>query len=228
MLYRAFLVIVALGLLSACAHNENAASTTAQPESTVAPASESPAASANPEASESPSSSLEASPEAAASGGESASTQCPILANAQVEEVTHLTTKSVKVTSGPDTCEFEFKESPLTHISIEYAPSGGPDELKSTRQGAGGAQAIIGGIAGAASNGNSNAAQAIKSLAAATPPPDLPKVGDDQYAFAAGPATFLIATKGDAYTQVTIGFPPDGVSRWQLLPELARRTLAAH
>jgi len=225
MLYRAFLAILALALMSACAHNENAASTTAQPESTVAPAS------ASPEASESPSSSSEASPEAsseAAASGQAASAQCDILANAQVEEVTHLTTKSVKVTSSPDTCEFEFKESPLTHVTIEYAPSGGPDELKSTRQGAGGAQAIIGGIANAASNGNSNNAQAIKSLAVATPPPDMPKVGDDQYAFAAGPATFFIATKGDAYTQVSIGFPPDGMSRWQVLPELARRTLATH
>jgi hypothetical protein len=64
--YRAFLAILAVVLLSACARNENAASTTAQPESTVAPAS------ASPEASESPSSVSEASPEAAASGGGSA------------------------------------------------------------------------------------------------------------------------------------------------------------
>jgi len=68
-----------------------------------------------------------------------------------------------------------------------------------------------------------------ENVAIASPPPDLPKIGDDQIGFSVGFVTSFMAIKGDAYVESSIaGFTPDGTSRWQALTELARRVLAAH
>ena len=115
-------------------------------------------------------------------------------------------------------------------VKIEFSTNGGKEEVDSMRKGAGGAQSIVGAIIDATvgKSGDSSDAQAARNLAVGTPPPDLPKVGDDQYAYSVGLLTSLVAAKGDEYVNVSITFPPDGVSRWQLLPELARRVLASH
>lgn len=218
----AFLVALAL-VLTACSHGQSASTTTSgntQPDSTVAQSSPGTSDSGTP--SMSPGSSAPAVADETSPGE-----QCAILSNVQVEDVVHLKVKEVVTTASPDRCEFSFASQSLTKVSIEFSPSGGKDEIDSTRKAAGAAQAIVGGIFNAA-GGNNSDAQAAKSVAVGTPPPDLAKVGDDQYAYSAGPLTSLLATKGDAYVNVGISFAPDGVSRWQALPELARRVLAAH
>jgi hypothetical protein len=163
----------------------------------------------------------------AAPSDASTGAQCAFLSNAQVEDAVHLSVRAVQVTS--NACEFSFTNQ-ATMVKIEFSTSGGKEEVDSIRKGAGGAQSIVGGIIDAAvgKSGNSSDAQAAKSLAVGTPPPDLPKVGDDQYAFSVGLLTSLVAAKGDEYVTVSITFPPDGVSRWQVLPELASRVLATH
>lgn len=231
----AFLVALAL-VVTACSHGQSATTTTTsstQPDSTVAQpspgSSDSAPPSTSPEstaASTGDASTGNASTDNASTGNASTATQCDILSNAQVEDVLHLKVKAVRAGT-PNTCEFSFASQSLTKVLIQFSPSGGKDEIDSTRKAAGGAAAIVGGIFNAA-GGNSSDAQAAKSMAVGTPPPDLPKVGDDQYAYSVGPLTSLIATKGDAYVNVGISFAPDGVSRWQALPELARRVLAAH
>ncbi len=64
-------------------------------------------------------------------------------------------------------------------------------------------------------------------LTSGTPPPDVAKIGDDQYVATEGPVTQFYATKRDAYVEVEGGFLPEGVSRWVALPEIPRRVLAA-
>jgi hypothetical protein len=232
----AFLIASAL-VLTACSHSQNATTTTSsstQPDSTVAQndsATTQPAAAAAPSPDQAAGSSDDQSSTATNSAAASTATgaQCALLTNSQVEDAVHLTVRAVQVTSNPDACEFSFANQ-LTKVSIEFSTSGGKEEVDSTRTGAGGAQSIVGGIIDAAvgKNGDSSDAQAAKNLAVGTPPPDLPKVGDDQYAYSVGPLTSLVVAKGDEYVNVGITFPPDGVSRWQVLPELASRVLASH
>ena len=208
------LVILALAL-TGCSHAQSTTTTSAgsgQPDSAAA---QSDTATTQPETS------VTSPPDA------SGLPQCDIVSNAEVEDVLHLTVKSVRIGSSPHECEFSFASPALTKVSIEFSTSGGKDEVESTRKGAGGAMAIMGGVINAAGGKNSAEAQAAKNLTAATAPPDLPKVGDDQYAFSVGPLTSLIASRGDAYVTVGITFAPDGVSRWHALPDLARRVLAA-
>ena len=222
---RSRMILVALALsMSACSHSQSAttaAAGTSTPDSAVAQVD---TATTQPDAppDQGP------APTASAGVGSSTGAQCPLLSSAQVEDVLHLDVKSVVLSSDPDSCEFSFTDQ-LTKLSIDFSPSGGKDEGNSTREGAGGAQAIVGSIIDAAAKGSdSSDAKAAKNLAVGTPPPDLQKIGDDQYAYSVGPLTSYIASKGDAYVNVGISFPPDGVSRWQVVPELARRVLAAH
>jgi hypothetical protein len=217
MRHRAFFVALAI-VLGSCSHDQSAtATTTAQPDSTVAQADN---ATSQPE--ETPTASM-------ATSDASTGTQCAILPNAQVEDVVHLTVKDVHVSSSPDRCEFTFKEKPYAAISIEYAPSGGKDDLDSTRRAEGGVQGMVGGLFKAAGGDNNSDAQSVQSVVIATSPPDLPKVGDDQFAYSVGILTSYLATKGDAYVEVGIGgFTPDGMSRWQAIAELSRRVLATH
>jgi hypothetical protein len=248
--HRAFLVALALGV-SACAHGQSTTTTqpdstsaqndtaTPQPETTpAAPAADQSAASAgsiaataSPNAFDSPESTSppESSATAATTGDTSTGTQCDILPNAQVEDVVRLTVKDVHVSSSPDRCEFTFKEKPYAGLSIEYAPGGGKEDLDSTRRAEGGVQGMVGGLFKAAGGDNNSDAQSMQSVVIATPPPDLPKVGDDQFAYSVGILTSYLATKGDAYVEVGIGgFTPDGMSRWQATGELASRVLASH
>ena len=242
MRHRAFFVALAI-LLSSCSQGQSAtATTTTQPDSTVAQgdnATPQPEATptgpvatsslpSSPEPTES-SSPPESSVTTAATDDTSTGTQCDILPNAQVEDVVRLTVKDVHVSSSPDRCEFTFKEKPYAGLSIEYAPGGGKEDLDSTRRAEGGVQGMVGGLFKAAGGGNNSDAQSMQSVVIATPPPDLPKVGDDQFAYSVGILTSYLATKGDAYVEVGIGgFTPDGMSRWQATDELARRVLATH
>jgi hypothetical protein len=222
-------VIVLAFVLTGCSHSQSATQSATggtQPDSTVAQndtATTQPAVTASASADQS----------SASTSSDSASTstgaQCDLLSNAQVQDVMHVSVKSVQVTSNPNACEFSFTNQ-LTKVDIEFSTSGGKEEVDSTRTGAGGAQSIVGGIIDAAvgKNGDSSDAQAAKNLAVGTPPPDLPKVGDDQFAYSVGPLTSIVVAKGDEYVNVGIAFPPDGVSRWQVLPELASRVLATH
>jgi hypothetical protein len=227
MRYRAFLAALAL-VVSACSHDQNstAQNETATPPPAAAPiaASSSPSASDIPETTSSPAAAASAASDDAATG-----TECDILPNAQVEDVVHLTVKDVHVSSSPDRCEFTFKEKPYAGLSIEYATSGGKEDLDSTRRAEGGVQGMVGGLFKAAGGDNNSDAQSVQNVVIATPPPDLPKVGDDQFAYSVGILTSYLATKGDAYVEVGIGgFTPDGMSRWQATSELARRVLATH
>ncbi len=163
------------------------------------------------------------------SDGASPDAKCDILPNAQVEELTHLTVKAVKVSSNPDQCNFTFVQNAYAGVSIEYASSGGKDNLNNTRTAEGGVQGLVGGLFKAAGGDKSPDSAAMKNVAIASPPPDLPKIGDDQFGFSVGFVTSFMAIKGDAYVESSIaGFTPDGTSRWQVLTELARRVLAAH
>jgi hypothetical protein len=64
-------------------------------------------------------------------------------------------------------------------------------------------------------------------MADATAPPDIPKLGDDQYAFTAGPGAFLGVVEGDAYVEITGVFLPETLARWQVESDVARATFAA-
>jgi hypothetical protein len=243
MRYRSSLVAFAFAFLaSACSHADTSNTTSeasAQPNVAVAQNdgadSPLPQASASPGADEtvaSPSADeTAASPaasEAADSEDGSPDAKCDILPNAQVEEVTHLTVKSVKLTSSPDRCEFTFVQTPYS-VTLEFATSGGKDDIDSTRAAEGGVSGMVGGLFKGVGADKNPGSDAVQSMVIATPPADVPKIGDDRFGFAIGPATTYIATKGDAYVEAAIvGFTPDGTTRWQATAELARRVLAAH
>jgi hypothetical protein len=177
-----------------------------------------------------------AAPDAAATEAQTASdtnsaagTQtCTVLPNADVERIVHLTIATVDVSSGPTKCNFTFKEAP-TSVTLEYGASGGKDELASLRQVHGVAHSLLGGLVnGAIGSDNSSAAQTAKKIMNDTTPPPLPQLGDDQFAFAMGPAHYLIVLKGDSYVEISGGLFPTDVSGWEAETEFARRTLAAH
>ena len=244
--------LVFMFLASACTHADTSSTTaeaSAQPD--VAVAQNDAAGSPPPQASASPDTAdvvaspaadgTAASPSAvepaaspvasdvADSDGASPDAKCDILPNAQVEELTHLTVKTVKISSNPDQCNFTFVQNAYAGVSLEYASSGGKDEVNNTRTAEGGVQGLVGGLFKAAGGDKSPDSDAMKNVAIASPPPDLPKIGDDQFGYSVGFVTSFIATKGDAYVQSSIaGFTPDGTSRWQVLTELAGRVLAAH
>jgi hypothetical protein len=253
MRYRSsFVALAFVFLVSACTHASTSTTTSdasAQPDVAVAQngtaESPAPSASASPDAADavaSPGADEAAAPPSAAesaaspvasdatdSDGASPDAKCDILPNAQVEELTHLTVKAVKIGSNPDQCNFTFVQNAYAGVSLEYASSGGKDELDNTRTAEGGVQGLVGGLFKAAGGDKSPDSDAMKNVAIASPPPDLPKIGDDQFGYSVGFVTSFIATKGDAYVQSSIaGFTPDGTSRWQVVTELARRVLAAH
>jgi hypothetical protein len=159
---------------------------------------------------------------ATAAATTAASGTCPLIASDQVETAMHLSVQSVEITNGSNGCTFHFKGGDHGDIQLTYAPQGGHDQLDSVRKAAAGASAIFGGIAKAAS-----APPGVMGVISATPPPDVAKVGDDQTFVTEGPVTQFYALKGDAYVEVDGGFLPEGVSRWVVLPEIARQVLAA-
>ncbi|MEO7039098.1 MAG: hypothetical protein ABI186_03610, partial [Candidatus Elarobacter sp.] len=138
--------------------------------------------------------------------GTLASADCPLLPNKQVGDVMHLSIAGVKMGSSPERCDFSFTEDNPNAVSIAYSAQGGVDELRSARQASEGAKTIFGGIAKAAGAGS--APPGLVNVVSATPPPNVPKVGDDQYFVSVGPSTIFIATKGDAYVEASASFMP--------------------
>lgn len=212
--------LCAAALAAGCSNQ--GAQTTQDSQSVASTASDStnPQPNASTEAG-SPNASPSDSPEASAaeSSPGSASDSCALLASDQVEQVMHLAVQSVDVRDNG--CTFHFKGGDHGDIVVTYEAQGGHDELDNERKAGQAAKAIFGGITAAAS-----APPAAMGMISATPPPDVAKVGDDQYFVTEGPVTQFFAIKGDAYVEVDGGFLPEGVSRWVIFPEIARRVLA--
>lgn len=160
-------------------------------------------------------------PNASASPATAANGACPLIGGDQVEQVMRLTVRSVDVTNDSNGCTFHFQGGDHGDLQVAYAAQGGREQLDSVRKAGAGTRAIFGGIAKAAS-----APAGAMGMVSATPPADVAKVGDDQYFMTEGPVTQFYATKGDAYVEVDGGFLPEGISRWIVFPEIAKRILA--